>query len=77
MSEPATPSKPWQQSLTVQGAMVAGAAAAVGAIGPSLLTMAGMDADTAAEITKDVAAILTALGGAMAAIGRMRLGGLH
>lgn len=70
--------KPWQQSLTVQGGLVAGAGALVLANGPSLLGFTGLvDAATAAEITKDLAGILTAVGALMSVIGRLRLGGLH
>jgi hypothetical protein len=70
-------SKPWTKSLTVQGAAVAALSGLVSAYGPSLLAGVGIAPDNAAELARSAAGVLASVGGLMALIGRLRLGGLH
>lgn len=70
-------SKPWYQSLTVQGGIVVAIASAVTTNGPAILAAFGMDPAHAADIAKISAQLLTDVGAAMALIGRLRLGDLR
>lgn len=74
-SQPAT--KGWQTSLTVQGAMVAGAAPLVAQYLPMVLHLVGFDPTQAADLAHGLSVILIDAGAFMAVIGRARLGGLH
>lgn len=69
-------SKPWHKSLTVQGALVAGAGAGVVAYGPAVLTACHMDPAAASQLAQGVAGVLGSVGALMSLVGRLRLGGL-
>jgi hypothetical protein len=69
-------SKPWHQSLTVQGSIVASAGAFVVAYGAPILHAFGLSPDDAAELAKGAAAVSVSIGALMGIVGRLRLGGL-
>lgn len=73
---PAGGAKPWYRSLTVQGAIVVAVAGAIQASGPAVLVACRVDPAVAAEVCKTLSQLLTDGGGAMALIGRLRLGDL-
>jgi hypothetical protein len=69
--------KPWHQSLTVQGGMVSAAAGFVVGYGPDILAAFNTPGPLSAEIIKAVAGLLGLVAGGMVIIGRWRAGGLH
>lgn len=75
-SSPASATKPWYQSLTVQGAIVGAVGAAVLTSGPAILVACSVDPAVAAAVCKTAAQLLADAAAAMALIGRMRLGDL-
>lgn len=75
-SNPASATKPWYQSLTVQGAIVGAVGAAVLTSGPSILTAFNIDPAVATAVCKNAAQLLADGAAAMTLIGRMRLGDL-
>lgn len=69
-------SKPWHQSLSVQGNLVSGLGAGVIAYGVPILVALKMPAPDATVLASGVAGVLVSIGVLMGVIGRLRLGGL-
>lgn len=69
-------SKPWHQSLTVQGALVAAAGAGVVVYGPAVLSVTSLTPAAATQVAEGVSGVLASIGALMSLIGRLRLGGL-
>lgn len=66
-----------QDSMTLRGGALMAAAGFVAAKGPALLIALGVSAAVSNEGASDVAAVLTAVGGLMVFVGRVRLGDLR